>query len=117
MLYGLLGHCWIFQYLAPNQAYRLPRGVVAMMLIWLLVCLSGVIDLLGFGSIANGAHVGGLLVGCLSGLLGGAGAASPLSGAAAASMRRRPRPVEWPVRSFTGAGHVVLQSSDREHHS
>ncbi|MFG9944084.1 rhomboid family intramembrane serine protease [Pseudomonas aeruginosa] len=46
-------------------------GVVAMMLIWLLVCLSGVIDLLGFGSIANGAHVGGLLVGCLSGLLGG----------------------------------------------
>lgn len=71
VLYGLLGHCWIFQYLAPNQAYRLPRGVVAMMLIWLLVCLSGVIDLLGFGSIANGAHVGGLLVGCLSGLLGG----------------------------------------------
>ncbi|HGM8180076.1 TPA: rhomboid family intramembrane serine protease [Pseudomonas aeruginosa] len=48
-----------------------PGGVVAMMLIWLLVCLSGVIDLLGFGSIANGAHVGGLLVGCLSGLLGG----------------------------------------------
>ncbi|MFP8980754.1 rhomboid family intramembrane serine protease, partial [Pseudomonas aeruginosa] len=41
VLYGLLGHCWIFQYLAPNQAYRLPRGVVAMMLIWLLVCLSG----------------------------------------------------------------------------
>ncbi|MCO3257846.1 rhomboid family intramembrane serine protease [Pseudomonas aeruginosa] len=71
VLYGLLGHCWIFQYLAPNQAYCLPRGVVAMMLIWLLVCLSGVIDLLGFGSIANGAHVGGLLVGCLSGLLGG----------------------------------------------
>jgi len=70
-LYGLLGHCWIFQWLAPTPAYRLPKGVVGMMLIWLLVCLSGVIDLLGFGSIANGAHVGGLLAGCLSGLLGG----------------------------------------------
>lgn len=71
VLYGLLGHCWIFQLLAPTPAYRLPRGVVGMMLIWLLVCLSGVIDLLGFGSIANGAHVGGLVVGCVTGALGG----------------------------------------------
>jgi len=71
VLYGLLGHCWIFQLLAPTPAYRLPKGVVAMMLIWLLVCLSGVIDLLGFGSIANGAHVGGLAIGCLTGALGG----------------------------------------------
>ncbi|WP_408004960.1 rhomboid family intramembrane serine protease [Pseudomonas triclosanedens] len=71
VLYGLLGHCWIFQRMAPTPAYSLPRGVVAMMLIWLLVCLSGVIDLLGFGSIANGAHVGGLVAGCLSGFIGG----------------------------------------------
>ncbi len=72
VLYGLLGHCWIFQLLAPNSAYRLPKGVVVMMLIWLLVCLSGVTETLGFGAIANGAHVGGLLVGCVTGLLGGA---------------------------------------------
>lgn len=71
VLYGLLGHCWLFQWLAPNPAYRMPRGVVAMMLIWLVICLTGVFDLLGFGSIANGAHVGGLLLGCLTGLLGG----------------------------------------------
>ncbi|MCY1176508.1 Rhomboid protease GlpG [compost metagenome] len=71
VLYGLLGHCWIFQLLAPNPAYRLPKGVVAMMLIWLLICLSGVIDLLGFGSIANGAHIGGLVAGCATGLIGG----------------------------------------------
>ena len=71
VLYGLLGHCWIFQRLAPTPAYSLPKGVVGMMLIWLLVCLSGVIDLLGFGSIANGAHVGGLVVGCATGALGG----------------------------------------------
>lgn len=72
VLFGLLGHCWIFQWLAPNPAYRLPKGVVAMMLIWLLVCLSGVITALGFGSIANGAHVGGLVIGCVTGLIGGA---------------------------------------------
>ncbi|KUM43508.1 rhomboid family intramembrane serine protease [Pseudomonas sp. EpS/L25] len=72
VLYGLLGHCWLFQWLAPNPAYRMPRGVVAMMLIWLVICLTGVFDLLGFGSIANGAHVGGLLLGCATGTMGGA---------------------------------------------
>ena len=71
VLYGLLGHCWIYQWLAPNPAYRLPRGVLVMMLVWLVLCLSGLISLIGFGEIANAAHVGGLLVGCATGLLGG----------------------------------------------
>ena len=72
VLYGLLGYCWIFQLLAPTPAYQLPRGVLAMMLILLLVCLSGVIDTLGLGAIANAAHVGGLVAGCAAGLIGGA---------------------------------------------
>ncbi|MBV4457985.1 rhomboid family intramembrane serine protease [Pseudomonas sp. COR58] len=71
VLYGLLGHCWIFQLLAPNPAYRLPRGVLVMMLVWLLVCLSGLVSAIGFGQIANAAHVGGLFIGCFTGLLGG----------------------------------------------
>lgn len=72
VLYGLLGYCWIYQKLAPNPVYRLPPGVLVMMLVWLLLCLSGLITLLGFGAIANAAHVSGLLAGCLAGLLGGA---------------------------------------------
>lgn len=72
VLYGLLGHCWIYQKLAPNPVYELPRGVLIMMLVWLVVCMTGVFELLQFGAIANGAHVGGLLAGCLTGLLGGA---------------------------------------------
>ncbi|MGY2374878.1 rhomboid family intramembrane serine protease [Pseudomonas sp. SDO524_S393] len=71
VLYGLLGHCWIFQLLSPNPAYRLPRGVLAMMLIWLVLCMSGLISMIGFGEIANAAHLSGLLIGCLTGLLGG----------------------------------------------
>ena len=67
VLYGLLGHCWLYQRLAPNPAYRLPPGVLAMMLAWLLI-----FELLQFAAIANAAHVGGLLVGCLTGLVGGA---------------------------------------------
>jgi GlpG protein len=72
VLYGLLGHCWIFQRLAPTPAYRLPPGVLVMMLAWLLICMTGIFELLQFGAIANAAHVGGLLAGCLTGLLGGA---------------------------------------------
>ena len=72
VLYGLLGHCWIYQRLAPNPAYRLPPGVLVMMLAWLVICMTGVFELLQLAAIANAAHVGGLLVGCLTGLLGGA---------------------------------------------
>lgn len=71
VLYGLLGHCWIYQRLAPNAVYRLPPGVLVMMLIWLVVCMTGIFETLGIGAIANAAHVGGLLIGCLTGLLGG----------------------------------------------
>ena len=42
-----------------------------MMLIWLVVCMTGIFETLGIGAIANAAHVGGLLIGCLTGLLGG----------------------------------------------
>ena len=67
VLYAVLGHCWIYQRIYPQASYALPTGVVAMMLIWLLLCLFGVITALGFGQIANAAHVSGLLLGCLSG--------------------------------------------------
>ena len=67
VLYAVLGHCWIYQRIYPQASYALPKGVVAMMLIWLLLCLFGVVTALGFGQIANAAHVSGLLLGCLSG--------------------------------------------------
>lgn len=71
VLYGLLGYCWIMQKLAPQPSFALPPGVVGMMLIWLLVCMSGLVGAMGFGQIANAAHVGGLLAGCLCGALSG----------------------------------------------
>lgn len=79
VLYGLLGHIWLYQWLAPNPFFNLPKGVLVMMLIWLVVCLTGVVGTLGLGQIANAAHVGGLLIGCLTGLLGGALARRKLS--------------------------------------
>ena len=60
VLYGLLGHIWIYQLMAPNPMYNLPRGVLVMMLVWLVLCMSGLVSMIGFGQIANAAHVGGL---------------------------------------------------------
>lgn len=72
VLYALLGHLWLFNWLAPSPLYRMPKGVLIMMLAWLGLCLLGAASVLGFGDIANGAHLGGLLIGCITGLLGGA---------------------------------------------
>ena len=41
------------------------------MLVWLLICMTGVFELLQFGAIANAAHFGGLVAGCLTGAIGG----------------------------------------------
>ena len=35
---------------------------------WLLACMSGLVEVLGFGAVANAAHLGGLLCG---GVVGG----------------------------------------------
>jgi GlpG protein len=34
---------------------------------WLVVCMSGMVEVLGFGAIANAAHLGGLLCGAVVG--------------------------------------------------
>jgi GlpG protein len=45
---------------------------------WLVACMTGMVEVLGFGAIANAAHVGGLLCGAV---LGGAfGALSRMGG-------------------------------------
>lgn len=69
VLYALLGYLWIRHRLAPNPVLALPRGIIVFMLVWLLLCLSGIVDLFMRGSIANAAHVTGLVTGMALGAL------------------------------------------------
>lgn len=71
VVYALLGFCWVAGNLRPEWGVGLPMPMVMLMVGWLLLCMSGLIEILGFGAIANGAHLGGLVVGCVLGLFFG----------------------------------------------
>ena len=63
VVYGLLGYLWIRHLIDGHPLTKLPTGVIGFMLIWLLVCMSGIVDLFMSGGVANAAHAGGLLIG------------------------------------------------------
>ena len=64
MVYGLLGFCWIHNLLLPDRFLDVPRGIIIFMLVWLVFCMVAPTEMLGLGSIANAAHLAGLLLGC-----------------------------------------------------
>lgn len=63
VIYGLLGYSWLWTRMTGDPRTRLPPGLLGFMLGWLLLCMSGLVEALGFGAIANAAHAAGLLVG------------------------------------------------------
>lgn len=78
VVYGLLGYLWLRHWLAPQPLSQLTPGILPLMLIWLLLCLSGVVDWFISGGIANGAHVAGLLIGIALGAVAGVAARNRL---------------------------------------
>lgn len=69
VIYALLGYCWLFNKLRPGTLPGVSPAIFALMVGWLLLCLSGIITAAGFGNIANTAHVSGLLIGFLLAVL------------------------------------------------
>ncbi|MTD37330.1 rhomboid family intramembrane serine protease GlpG [Erwinia sp. CPCC 100877] len=65
VVYALMGYVWLRGERDPDSGVQLPRGLIAFALIWLI---AGWFDLFGL-SIANGAHVTGLLVGLAMALM------------------------------------------------
>ena len=58
VVYGLLGYIWMQGKIHPAGKLVLRPQIVTMMLVWLFICMTGLV-----GPIANTAHVVGLLVG------------------------------------------------------
>ncbi|MGI2258580.1 rhomboid family intramembrane serine protease GlpG [Shewanella sp. GXUN23E] len=64
VVYALAGYTWVMGQRKPQAGIGLPNSYMGFMMVWLLL---GFTDLFGL-SIANGAHIGGLIVGLLQGL-------------------------------------------------
>lgn len=67
VVYGFLGFAYVAGRLNPRwQGLAPATAIMVFMVGWLVICLFGVFDVLGF-SVANGAHIGGLLSGSVLG--------------------------------------------------
>lgn len=71
VVYGLLGYVWMRNKVAPRPILALPSGLLVFMLVWLFAGMTGLIDLLMSGSIANAAHAAGLVSGMVLGIWSG----------------------------------------------
>jgi len=72
VVYGLLGFSWVAPLLRPAWRIQPPTAVMVLMVGWLVACMAGVVEVLGFGAIANAAHLGGLICGGVLGAVFGA---------------------------------------------
>ena len=67
VVFGFLGYSLLWSRLVPERSLRVPQGIYIFMLVYLAIGFTGAIDLLGMGSLANGAHLGGLIGGLVTG--------------------------------------------------
>ena len=65
VIYGLLGYCMIIEFEIKQERYDLPPALYLFMLIWLILGFLGILNLFGFGNVANYAHLGGLISGII----------------------------------------------------
>lgn len=65
VIYGMLGYCLIMEMESNYDRYGLPSGLYLFMVVWLILGFLGILDLFGFGSVANFAQLGGMLSGLM----------------------------------------------------
>lgn len=67
VVYALLAHVWLMSRRVPRSGFFVPQMLVVFMLGWMVFTMMDVAGSVGFGNVANEAHLGGLLVGLASG--------------------------------------------------
>ncbi len=65
VVYALVGFIMVSHKLAPHKLTAVQPAELGFMLFWLVLCMTGALDSLIGGGVANAAHLGGLLVGCV----------------------------------------------------
>ncbi|RUR28611.1 rhomboid family intramembrane serine protease [Vreelandella andesensis] len=67
VVYALLAHVWLMSFRAPQSGFFVPQMLVVFMLGWMVFTMTDIAGSVGFGNVANEAHLGGLLVGLATG--------------------------------------------------
>ncbi|MGO3055577.1 rhomboid family intramembrane serine protease [Halomonas sp. AOP43-A1-21] len=67
VVYALLGHVWLMSRRVPRSGFFVPQMLVVFMLGWMVFTMTDLAGSVGFGNVANEAHLGGLLVGLVTG--------------------------------------------------
>jgi membrane associated rhomboid family serine protease len=70
-IYGLLGYLYSYNKLVIKDLYFLPPELFWFMVGWLIVCASGILEILLGIRIANAAHLCGLMAGSFLGIIFG----------------------------------------------
>ena len=70
-IYGLLGYLYAYYKLVKKDLYFIPPELFWFMLGWLIVCASGILEILLGIRIANAAHLCGLMAGSFLGIIFG----------------------------------------------
>lgn len=65
--FALLGYVWLMSHRVPQSGFFVPQMLVVFMLGWMVFTMTDMAEAVGFGNVANEAHLGGLLVGLLMG--------------------------------------------------
>lgn len=61
--FALLAYVWLMSRRAPHSGFFVPQMLVVFMLGWLVFAMTDMAAMVGFGNVANEAHLGGLVVG------------------------------------------------------
>lgn len=64
VVYGLFGYIWMKSRFDPLSGFRLEKNTVVLMIVWLVVCMTGLV-----GPVANTAHTLGLGTGAVWGFV------------------------------------------------
>ena len=67
VVYALLAHVWLMSRRVPQSGFFVPQMLVVFMLGWMVFTMTDMAGSVGFGNVANEAHLGGLLVGLVTG--------------------------------------------------
>ncbi len=68
VIYGLLGYIVSWNFFQKTNPITIEKSIVIFMLAWLFIAMTGVTEWVGLGSVANAAHVAGLLCGVVLGI-------------------------------------------------